>query len=65
MDEIAAERSGELLVVKVDTDRAQKVAVALGLQSIPTVILFKTGDEVTRSIGFDPKQIRNMAQGER
>ncbi len=61
MDQIAGEHVGRVLVVKVDTDRAPSVAGALGIQSIPTVILFSHGREVRRSIGFDPQTIKNMA----
>ena len=61
MDEIAGEQVGRLMVAKVDTDGAPSVAGALGIQSIPTVILFRNGREVARSVGFDPKAIRQMA----
>jgi thioredoxin 2 len=61
MDQIAGENVGRLLVVKVDTDRAASVAGALGIQSIPTVILFHDGREVRRSVGFDPQTIKSMA----
>lgn len=61
MDQIAGEHVGRVLVVKVDTDRAPSVAGALGIQSIPTVILFAHGREVRRSVGFDPQTIKDMA----
>lgn len=62
MDEIARENMGRLLVAKVDTDRSPSVSRTLGIQSIPTVILFSGGREVRRSIGFDPQAIRGMAK---
>lgn len=62
MDEIAREHTGRLLVAKVDTDRSPSVSRTLGIQSIPTVILFAGGREVRRSIGFDPQAIRGMAK---
>ncbi len=61
MDQIAGEHVGRVLVVKVDTDRAPSVAGALGIQSIPTVILFSHGREVRRSVGFDSQTIKKMA----
>ncbi|MGN0802892.1 MAG: thioredoxin domain-containing protein [Candidatus Faecivicinus sp.] len=39
-------------------------AIGLGVMSIPTLILFKDGEEVGRLIGVQPKQaILNMIQG--
>ena len=62
MDEIARQKEGVLFVAKVDTDRAQHVASTLRIQSIPTVILFRNGEEVERAVGFDPQLIRRMAE---
>lgn len=62
MDEIAKRSVGRLLVAKVDTDRAPSVALTLGIQSIPTVILFHGGKETRRAVGFDPHIIRSMAE---
>lgn len=61
MDEIAHRRSGELLVAKVDTDRAPDVARRYGIRGIPTIILFRGGEDVARSVGFDPDEIRALA----
>ena len=62
MDEIAEAHEGKLLVAKVDTDRAPAVAQRLGIRSIPTLILFKSGAEVGRSVGFEPERVRSLAQ---
>ena len=61
MDELAKAHEGTLLVVKVDTDRAPDVSQQFGIRSIPTVILFRDGDEVGRSVGFEPEKVRAMA----
>jgi thioredoxin len=61
VDELAKEHVGQLLVVKVDTDRAPAVAQHHGIRSIPTLILFKDGIEAGRSIGFEPEKVRSLA----
>ena len=61
VDEIAQVRSGELLVAKVDTDHAPQTATQYEIRSIPTLILFRGGEEVSRSVGFDPAGLREMA----
>jgi thioredoxin-like negative regulator of GroEL len=50
-----------MLVVKVDTDTAPEVAGRYGIRSIPTVILFKAGEETERSVGFEPERLRDFA----
>ena len=62
MDELAQTHEGKLLVVKVDTDQAPDQSQKWGIRSIPTVILFKEGEEVDRSVGFEPEKLRNMAE---
>ena len=61
MDELAQEHEGTLLVVKIDTDQAPDLSQKLGIRSIPTVIHFKDGEEVGRSVGFEPEKVRTMA----
>jgi thioredoxin 1 len=50
MEEIANERD-DIRVVKVNTDENQQTAVQYQIISIPTMILFKNGQEVHRVIG--------------
>jgi thioredoxin 2 len=60
MDEIAYQKIGRMLVAKVDTDRAPEVAMKYGIRSIPTLILFRDGEEVERSVGFEPERVRAL-----
>jgi thioredoxin 1 len=55
VEEIASEYSGRLKVVKVDVDENQDVSIQYGVQSIPTLILFKAGQPVERLVGAYPK----------
>ncbi len=61
MDELAKAHEGTLFVVKVDTDQAPDLSQKLGIRGIPTLILFKDGEEVGRSVGFEPEKLRSMA----
>lgn len=62
VDEIAQAHAGRLLVAKVDTDRAPGVTHRLGIRGIPTVIAFRHGAEVGRSVGFEPDRVRSLAE---
>lgn len=62
VDDIAAEHMGRMLVAKVDTDRAPDVALEYGIRSIPTIIVFRDGEEVGRSLGFEPERVRDLAR---
>ena len=44
-----------LKVMKLDVDDNQNTAMAYGVMSIPTLILFKNGQPVERIVGFRPK----------
>jgi thioredoxin-like negative regulator of GroEL len=60
VDEIAQAHVGKLLVAKVDTDQAPNVAMRFGIRSIPTIVLFKGGKEVERSVGFEPQRLESL-----
>jgi thioredoxin 1 len=55
VDEIAREQGGKLKVMKLDVDENQNTAMAYGVMSIPTLILFKNGQPIERIVGFRPK----------
>jgi thioredoxin 1 len=54
IDKLATHYEGRAKVVKVDVDRVPDVAAQYGIQSIPTVVLFKGGQEATRLVGAQP-----------
>ncbi len=62
LDEIAGAHTGKLLVAKVDSDRAQDIVQRLGIRGVPTLILFMGGEEMARSVGFEPEKIQNMVE---
>ncbi len=55
IEELAEELKDEVVVAKLDVDKAQEIAVKYQVMSIPTLILFKDGKEVKRTVGFQPK----------
>lgn len=55
VDEIARELNDKLKVVKLDVDQNPETAMQYGVQSIPTLLLFKDGKEVERLIGYMSK----------
>ena len=60
VDEIAAEHCGGMLVAKVDSDQAPELVQRLGIRGVPTLILFKGGEERARSVGIEPDKLRDM-----
>lgn len=46
----------EIIFVKIDVDKNKNVAEEYGISSIPTIIYFKEGQQLTeRTFGFIPK----------
>lgn len=39
-------------ILKVNVDEFKDIAASLGIMSIPTLILFRSGKEIKRKIGF-------------
>jgi len=54
LEQLAGELDGKLRVVKVDTDAEPALAGAYGVRSLPTLVLFRGGDAVTRLTGAQP-----------
>jgi thioredoxin 1 len=52
---IVEERGDELRLVKVNIDEEPALAMRFGVQSIPTMILFKDGEAAAFAIGAQPK----------
>lgn len=55
IEEIAEELGARLKVTKLDVDANGELSMEYGVQSIPTLILFKGGEEAERIVGFMPK----------
>ncbi len=51
LDAVSQEVAGKVKVVKVNVDDNQQLAVKFGVMSIPTMIIFKGGQQVNRMVG--------------
>ena len=56
LNELAAEYAGRVTIAKLNTDEQQRSMVQLGVQGLPTLIIFKDGREVERLIGARSKR---------
>lgn len=55
MDQLASEYAGRVKIAKLNTDDNPATASQYGIQSIPTLLLFKNGRQVNRLVGALPK----------
>jgi len=54
LQDLAREWKGRITVIKIDTDKKPQLASRFGINSIPTLILFKSGREAHRITGAMP-----------
>jgi len=57
VDEVADEIGDKANICKLDIDHNKKIAGQLGIQSIPTMLLFKDGKIVEKFVGVKPKGV--------
>lgn len=58
LEEIADERD-DIIIVKVDVDETPDLARRYGIMSIPTLLLFKDGQLVSKTMGYQDKDSLN------
>jgi thioredoxin 1 len=63
LDRIVEERNGDIKLVKVNIDEQPALSQRFGVQSIPTMILFKNGEPAAAAIGAQPKPALERALG--
>ena len=54
--EVASELGDKAAVGKLDTEANQQTAINFGVMSIPTLIIFKDGQEAKRFVGVQMKE---------
>jgi thioredoxin 2 len=54
LDQLARRHAGKLLVLKVNTDEDPQPSAELGVQGIPTFVVFRDGVEKGRQAGMLP-----------
>jgi thioredoxin 1 len=57
VEELAQAFAGRALIAKLDVDANQATARRYGVMSIPTLILFRNGQEIDRVTGVQPKHV--------
>ena len=55
IEQLAKEYSGKVAFGKVNVDENQRISSAFGIQSIPTMMVFKNGKAVDTMVGAMPK----------
>ncbi|MEG1612651.1 MAG: thioredoxin [Clostridia bacterium] len=62
LEEVSSEVS-ELVFAKLDIDESEDIAVRYGVMSIPTLVIFKNGNVVAKTVGYKNKtQILSFIQ---
>ncbi|HTN75057.1 MAG TPA: thioredoxin [Pirellulaceae bacterium] len=64
IDQLAAENAGTVTVGKVNIDENPNVPQEYGIDSIPTLIVFKGGQPVKKFVGAKPKSVLQAALDE-
>ena len=55
VDQVAADMAGRVKVAKMNVDDNPATSSRFGVRSIPTLLVFKDGQEVDRIVGVQPK----------
>jgi len=56
LDQLASEYSGRVKIAKLNVDENPATASRYGIRSIPTMLIFKKGNQIDRLVGALPKQ---------
>jgi thioredoxin 1 len=64
VEEMARQYAGRVKVVKIDVDQSQELAGGYGVNSVPTLMIFKNGQVVDRLVGIPPKSRLDSALSE-
>jgi thioredoxin-like negative regulator of GroEL len=55
IEELAAEMAGRVRVAKMNVDENPVTAERFNVRSLPTLLVFKDGQEIQRLVGMQPK----------
>ncbi|MGX1899915.1 thioredoxin [Thermolongibacillus altinsuensis] len=56
LEEVDQELGDKVKIVKVNVDENQETASKYGVMSIPTLFVFKNGEVVDKTVGYQPKE---------
>ena len=57
LDEVEEEMADKVTVVKVNVDDADEIAMKFRIMNIPTLLFFKNGQLVDKTVGAMPKNV--------
>ncbi|MCG8321316.1 MAG: thioredoxin [Cytophagales bacterium] len=57
VEELASDYDGKAVIGKVNVDENPNVSAKFGIRSIPTLLVFKSGEIVDKQIGAVPKGV--------
>ncbi len=57
MEELAAGAGAKVKFVKVDIDRSPELARKYEIEGVPTVMMFKAGTNVSKTVGLVPREV--------
>jgi thioredoxin 1 len=57
IEELSTEYEGRVVIAKMNTDENPATPTELGIMSIPSLLLFKDGELVDRTVGVRPKAV--------
>lgn len=55
IDKLSEEMAGKVKIVKMDIDKNPEIPSSLGVRSIPTMMLFKDGQQIATKVGLHQK----------
>lgn len=57
VEELAEEYKDKIVVAKMDVDSNPGIPSQLGIRNIPTILFFKSGQQVDKQVGAVPKTV--------
>lgn len=61
LEQLSTQYEGSAVIAAMNVDENQDVATLLGIQSIPTMIIFKNNKEIQRFVGVQSEEILSDA----
>ena len=56
LEEIANENAGKIKVAKINVDEEMELAIQFKIEAIPTLLIFKKGEMINKSLGLLSKE---------
>ena len=56
VEQLSGTMNGKIKVTKLNVDENQEIAMKYGIKSIPSLLLFRAGEEIARTVGAAPKE---------